>query len=408
MGRDGRGAKSISKSSIEISFQYQGKRCRERIPLPPTTANKRRVENHRAKIVYEISQGTFDYAQVFPNSPRAAKYAFPGQTADTVAAYLESWFKVKKTQIAASTARDYNSMIFNLLIPKFGKLRLPELKRSDIKEWLATIDDQQEKKVSNKRLANIQSCLRSALADAVDDERLTTNPLFDYTFERAEAPRDADHADPFDAEEQAAIIAKARDPQLANFFQFAFWTGLRSSELIALNWGDIDWKRGVVSVRKALTRAAKGVTEDTKTKAGRREVLLLEPAMAALMAQKAHTFLANDAVFHNPGWRGRESGRWKGDDQIWEAWGTTLRRAKVRYRNPYQTRHTYASMMLSAREHPMWVAKQMGHSDTTTLMRNYARWMPSSDPEAGRKAVAMFSAPMLAGSCHSDGKSGQM
>ncbi|WP_250533947.1 site-specific integrase [Caballeronia sp. AZ10_KS36] len=392
MGRDGRGVKPISKSSIEITFIYKGKRCRERIPLPPTAANLKRAEHHRAAILYEISRGTFDYAQVFPNSPRAATTELAGQTAETVAAYLERWLEIKKTQIAASTHRSYHSIIFGQVIPRFGKMRLAELRRAHLKEWLATIDDQQKKKVTNKRLANIQSCLRSALSDAVADEILDVNPLAGFTFERNEAPREQDHADPLDADEQAAVIAAARDPQIANLFRFAFWTGMRTSELIALDWSDVDWQRGTVRVRKAMTRAAKGTAEDTKTLAGRRDVKLLGPALAALEAQKAHTLLANGAVFHNPGWRGGESGRWKGDDQIWEAWRTTLKRAGVRYRNPYQTRHTFASMMLSAGEHPMWVARQMGHSDTTSIMRNYGRWIPSSNPDAGGKAVAMFSA----------------
>lgn len=391
MGRSGRGVKPASKSSIEITFVYRGKRCRERIPLPPTAANLKRVDQHRSAILYEISRGTFDYAHVFPNSPRAAEFSDAGSSRETLASYLERWLDVKKTQIAASTYRDYRGIILNLVIPKFGmKIRLGQLRRSHIKEWLATIDDQQKVKITNKRLANIQSCLRSALADAVDDELIDSNPLAGFTFERNEAPREEDHADPLDADEQALIIAKARDPQIAHLFQFAFWTGLRTSELIALNWDDVDWTRGIVRVRKAMTRAAKGAAEDTKTLAGRRDVKLLAPALSALTAQKAHTLLAGGAVFHNPGWRGRESGRWKGDDQIWEAWRTTLKRAGVRYRNPYQTRHTYASMMLSAGEHPMWVARQMGHADTTMIMRNYGRWMPSADPNAGGKAVEKF------------------
>jgi integrase len=40
-----------------------------------------------------------------------------------------------------------------------------------------------------------------------------------------------------------------------------------------------------------------------------------------------------------------------------------LKAANIPYRNPYQTRHTYASMMLSAGENPMWVASQMGYKD---------------------------------------------
>ncbi|MFD1557169.1 site-specific integrase [Paraburkholderia silviterrae] len=194
----------------------------------------------------------------------------------------------------------------------------------------------------------------------------------------------------------AGVIAAARDPQIANLWQFMFWTGMRTSEVIALDWGDVDWQRETIRVRKAMTRAAKGVAEDTKTVAGTRDVKLLAPAMAALLAQKAHTFLEGNAIFHSPGWRGRGAGHWKDDHQIWDAWKSTLKKAKVRYRNPYQTRHTYASMMLSAGEREIWVAKQMGHSDTTSIMRNYGRWIPSSDPNAGGKAVALFASKMLA------------
>ncbi|WP_213306089.1 Arm DNA-binding domain-containing protein [Paraburkholderia sacchari] len=408
MGRDGRGVKPASKSSIEISFVYEGTRCRERIPLPPTAANLKKAENHRAAILYEISRGTFDYAQVFPNSKRAAESSFKGQSIETVAAYFERWLEIKKTQVAASTGRDYRQIIFSLVIPKFGKKRLPELKRADIKEWLASIDNQRTKKITNKRLKNIQSCMRSALQEAVDDEILDTNPLAGYTFTRNEPPRDDDHADPLDAEEQAAVIAHARDPQIANLFQFAFWTGLRTSELIALNWDDIDWKRGVVRVRKAMTKAAKGAVETTKTAAGRRDVKLLAPAMDALIAQKQHTYLAGEAIFHSPGWRGRGAGRWKDDHHIYDAWRSTLKRAKVRYRNPYQTRHTYASMMLSAGERELWVANQMGHADTTSIRRNYGRWIPAADPEAGGKAVEKFAKTVLSQSCLSDGKSTEM
>ncbi|MGR6737318.1 hypothetical protein ACU2GK_14570 [Pseudomonas chlororaphis] len=71
-------------------------------------------------------------------------------------------------------------------------------------------------------------------------------------------------------------------------------------------------------------------------------------------------------------------------------WLPALRKAGVRYRRPYQTRHTYASMMLSAGEHPMWVASQMGHKDWTMIARIYGRWMPSADVDAGGRAEALF------------------
>jgi integrase len=106
-----------------------------------------------------------------------------------------------------------------------------------------------------------------------------------------------------------------------------------------------------------MTEASKGGAEISKTAAGRRAVKLLGPALAALKAQKGHTFSAGDEVFQNP----RTLKRWAGDGPIRKTmWGHAVKKAGVRYRRPYQTRHTYASMMLSASEHPMWVAQQIG------------------------------------------------
>jgi integrase len=64
------------------------------------------------------------------------------------------------------------------------------------------------------------------------------------------------------------------------------------------------------------------------------------------------------------------------------------RRAGVRYRNPYQTRHTCASTLLSAGENPMWVAQQMGHADWAMIRKVYGRWIPEVDPGTGEKIAA--------------------
>jgi len=126
--------------------------------------------------------------------------------------------------------------------------------------------------------------------------------------------------------------------------------------------------------------------DGTKTDASRREVKLLPPALAVLRLQKALTFLKSAEVFQN-----RTSDRWTGDQVIRDRmWTPALKRAKVRYRKPYQTRHTYASMMLMAGENPLWVAKQMGHTDAALTLKRYGRWIASDMPDAGNKAVAAW------------------
>lgn len=382
MGRNGTGVRAASESSIEIDFTYQGKRCRERIALKPTPANLKRAERHRAAILDAIEKGTFDYTTTFPNSKRAAQHALQPGDAMTVESYLSAWLDQQAHIIKASTLLDYRKTILYQIIPAFGALRLSDLKRPNIRDWC------QKLTCSNKRIANILSPLRVALQDAMQDELIDTNPLFGWTWQRKEAPAREDDIDPFSAEEQAAILA-ALDGHGRNLIQFAFWTGLRTSELIALQWGDIDKRRGIIKIQRALTQAA-DEDETTKTRAGRREVKLLAPALAALEAQKPLTYLRPDnRIFLNP----RTGEPWEGDQAIRKTlWTHALKRAGVSYRRPYQTRHTYASMMLTAGESPMWVAAQMGHADWGMIRRTYGRWIPDAAPEAGQKAVALFAA----------------
>jgi len=379
MGRGGRGVRAVSDSSIEITFMYRGVRCRERITLKPTATNLKKAELHKAAIEHAISIGTFDYSVTFPRSPRAAKFA-PETSRETLSGFLIRWLNAKEQHVASSTFDGYRKLVTLRLIPALGDTMLVDLKRKAVRDWLNTLE------VSNKTLRNIQSCLRSALNDAAEEELLELNPLAGWTYSRKAGPPKEDDIDPFSPDEQQKILA-VLSGQARNMIQFALWTGLRTSELVALNWGDIDWQREEVMVRRAMTQASKGKAETTKTAAGRRRVKLLRPALEALNAQKAHTFQANAEVFQNP----RTMKRWTGDGPIRKTmWMPAMTKSDVRYRRPYQTRHTFASMMLSAGEHPMWVAKQMGHTDWTMIARVYGRWMPSADTEAGSKAERLW------------------
>ncbi len=120
---------------------------------------------------------------------------------------------------------------------QFGGKLLHALTRNDVRIWIATLE------CSNKRIANILSPLRAALQDAYLDDLIQANPLHGWTYKRNDPPAKTHHIDPFTDEEQADIIAAAAGP-IKNQCVVFFWAGLRTSELIALEWADIDWKTG--------------------------------------------------------------------------------------------------------------------------------------------------------------------
>jgi integrase len=375
MGRDGSGVKAASATTIEITFTYNGIRCRERIKLKPTAANIAKAERHRAAVLHAIANGTFVYEVTFPGSKNIAK--FTDKPTLTVEKYLNDWLAGKQPQIKSSTYNDYAKTI-RLINAQFGTMQLTDLKRKPIAEWAGSLG------CSNKRISNLISPLRAALTDAVHHELIDTNPIAGWTYKKIMPPKSSD-VEPFTKDEQDLILANLTG-QGKNMIQFAFWTGLRTSELIELEWGDIDWVRGIVRVERAKTQYA-DQAETTKTKSGERDVKLLPPALSALIAQKAFTFLQDGKVFHNP----RTNTPWAGDQPIRKTlWIPALKKAGIRYRRPYQTRHTFASMMLSAGEPLAWVSKQLGHSNVLMTAKVYATWIPDSQPEAGLKAVQLF------------------
>lgn len=361
---------TVNGNSIRISFQWQGRRCRETLPLAPTAPNLKHAGALLRRIKDEIALGTFDYAAHFPQSSRA------GRSVTTVADALDAWLDGHRLHITAGTRREYRKSIDRHLVPRIGSVRLVDLRKTDCKRLQAELAEA----LSAKSVNNTLIPLRRMLADALEDDAIDRDPMANVPSLRVQT----EEPDPLTPDEAATVLAALPGGQVRNLYRFALWTGMRPSELIALEWGDVDLRSGVVRVRRARVR---GEVKATKTAAGRRDVLLLPEARAAIEAQRAHTQLAGGVVFINP----RTGRPWRSDKAMREThWDQALRRAGIRARTPYQCRHTFASWMLSAGENPVWVARMMGHSSPTMTFRVYGRWIPAADPHAGERAAALL------------------
>lgn len=255
-----------------------------------------------------------------------------------------------------------------------------EISPGDLRNWLAGL------RLTTKRVRNILTPLRNVLDDAVADELLEFNPLDRIKLVKVlarESRKSEYDADPFSIDEILAILNTCDGPE-RNFWKCAFGSGLRTSEMIALDWAHLDFVHFRIGVRKAQVE---GVIKEPKTQAGERDINMLHAAYEALNAQKQYTFLPGTRVFLDP----RYDLPWAGDRPLYFRWGRILRRAGVRYRNPYQTRHTFASTLLACGVPALYVAKQMGHRDTEMVNRHNGRWIEQGcDPEARAKIVAFF------------------
>lgn len=353
---------TIRGNSAVLAFTYQGKRCRETLPMPPTKSALKQLQQKRQAILYEIRNGIFDYSKHFPLSKKAKAFRQGRADQYTIQEALKDWLKRNEPNYELSTLHGYNSAIFHHLIPQFGALKIADLSVIQVKEWLAKLT------CSNKRKNNILIPLRRLYEEMYLEGIIDKNPL-DRIKNLTVTAREPE---PFTLDEIEKILGQLAG-QERNLIQFAFWSGLRTSELIALCWQDIDFENNRFYVRRAKVR---GIIKGTKTSAGARAVILQDQAKQALLNQYTYTGAANEVVFHDS----RKNQAWKNDQSIRKiVWTPALKKAVVKYREPYQTRHTFASMLLSNGVNPMKVTEQMGHKDWGMIRKVYGRWIPSAD-----------------------------
>lgn len=356
MDRKYRGV-SARGNRIQISFTFNGERCREVWPKEPTDKNLKEAHQFRETILTQITLGVFDYERTFPNSAKAQQMSPNRGDKITIEEALNQWLRVHKKRIARSTERDYASALREHLIPTFGHLSLTELKASDIRKWIASLT------ISNKRINNVLVPLRAVYNEALEDEIVAKSPLTGIKNLKVVTRE----PNPFNEREIKAILNELEGND-RNLIQFAFETGLRTSELIALRWEDIDFDKQRVYVRRAIVR---GLEKETKTRAGTRTVELSEVALEALSNQLQLKRVLLEQVFYDT------HTELKLDDQKIrkKIWKPALEKACIDYREPYQTRHTFASCHLSKGKPIIWVSMQMGHSNPNMTTNKYARWI---------------------------------
>ena len=355
-----------NNSSISISFTYNDVRCRETVKVKPTKSALKEMSRKRDAILYEIEFGSFDYLKHFPNSKRAKSLASTKANTITIKEMINEWFKRTQDQWEYSTKRGYISKITNHIEPSFGHILVTEFKPSMFKDWGATATNKRNKKpLTGKTKNEVRSILRSAFQELYMDEIIDGNPIdrinrFKHIKKEPE---------PFTAEEREKILTQMTG-QVRNLYEFAFWTGLRTSELLGLRKCDVDISRKVIFVRKAIVH---GKEKTTKTRSSIRTHKLNSSAFEALINQLKLSSKEQDRVFLNP----KNNQPWRDDRQIYnQHWCPAVKKSGVKYRTQYNTRHSYASSLLSQGEIPAKIASQLGHSNTQTTLNNYARWIP--------------------------------
>lgn len=371
------GGVEVRETSIRIHFTLDGKSQKRTLktngkPVLPTPGNIKYAHRMADEIRQRIKFGTFQLADYFPDDATSGH-------ATTVADRIDLWVKLQVDK-APSTVRGYQ-VAADWWKAQLGGKPIKALVHSDILSALAT-----EPTWSGKTRNNKVSVLRQALQLARRDGVISTDPLAGLEAASHQSPE----PDPFTVPEAEQIVAALRErhnDQIAHYFAFKFFTGLRTSESLAVRWEHVDWPSQTITISEAIVDGEHLKRTKTKTV---RQVQLNTRALDVLRAQKQHTFLHPDGwIFPDPKTGKRWVDDWTPRRMYWEP---ILKKLGFRYRSPYQTRHTYATMLLMAGVTPAYAARQMGHS-VQMFLKTYARWI-----DGGQNALEMGKLESLLGS----------
>lgn len=303
--------------------------------------------------------------------------------------------RVDMNDMAFSTCQDYRRILKSVWRPKIGT----ELFESIVYSRLAGVLAKHTR--NKKTYNNVASAIRCAFAYGYKDHPEKHNPAVGITTFRI-TKKDRLPIDPFAIQEAERVITESHaefGQAHGNFEEFRFFTGLRQSEQLALSAPDCDLDNGRITITKARVRGR--VKDRTKTREDReielcgralevlkRQMALRERLVAAGKTQHQFVFFQDDgAPIANLSY---PYDRWRYVFEKLEK----CEKTKLRYREPYNARHSYISWRLMAGHNVLRVAQEDGHS-AATMFSTYAAWIKrTKDSDVEAIVAAMECSPV--------------
>ncbi len=254
---------------------------------------------------------------------------------------------------------DYRRSLETYIIPLFAGRKLADVERSDVRRLVKGLEDRGLAPASVvKNLAPI----RAMFAGAVDDDLLRSNPCAGVRVNpRRGNVEEEPEAKAMTQTELASLLAEIPERWLL-LFELLAKTGLRISEALGLDWGDVDFGKLTLRVRRQYYR---GDLRQLKTHSGRRD-LPLSPGLARRL-WKAQS--ASGPVFAT------RDGKRLADRNVRRVLDAAGMRAGVEWVHFHTFRHTCASMLFDSGKNIRQVCDWLGHSDPAFTLRTYVHLM---------------------------------
>jgi len=251
--------------------------------------------------------------------------------------------------------------------------------------------------LSRSHVRNIVVPLREMFNHAIDDGLSVANPaarVGRFNYRRGDSKK----VEPLTREEVATLLSTTREkmPQDYPVLLFAFRTGARAGEIVAVAPMDLDFNSRFVQIRRNSSR---GVITTPKNGKGRRVDMSLQltnvlheyvakkkaDALTREMTKPVDERRAADevlnAVMESPLFARRDGRPLDPNDLRRQIFYKALACAGIRRVRFHDARHTFASLLLQGESLP-YVKDQLGHSSIQMTVDVYGHLIPGFNKQA--------------------------
>lgn len=338
------------RGGIEIRWQFKGRPISRFINKTPTQTNLEDAARQRKKFIELCKLGHYEEETTISMTFH--------EVATEMLAYKATRLKQSTLDSMLNKLNSHWESLFEMSI---DEIKLTHIRTAEKK--LA----KRKKPLSAKTIKNSLSDLRQVFNYAYDEEIIEENPCLKIKPPKVQKPP----IDSFSKDEKEAILA-ALKPKFRLFYLFMLDSGMRTGEVQGLQWSDI--QQDYASVERSIYQ---GEASTTKTHQAR--MVLLSPRTVALIKEmKKERFKDKSKWIFSPR---NTTLPYAVDRSLTMQFKAACKNSGVRYRRPYQCRHTYATLALRAGVTPITVAKQIGDR-LETMQKNYADVMTENNDRA--------------------------
>ncbi len=300
--------------------------------------------------------------------------------------WMDFWYQTYcKNTLKESTQATYEQRIYKQIIPKIGHHLLNQINTGTLEKFYAQLKsngrlvkrDIYGSGLSNSVIRSIHAHCRAALEKAVAEKLILRNPAIGCKL----PSKKSSEVEILTPEEMQKLLYQAQIDGFYEMFTLDLATGLRRGELIGLQWKDIDFEKGTLSVnRQVRFTKSKLIIASPKSKASIRTIILPQPVLDMLAEYKKTV----DSIWLFPSPVKQEDVP-RDPTACRKAFSKILDRAGCKHVPFHALRHTFASHAFHYGMDVKTLATTIGHESVETTLNVYAHSSEQMKREAARR-----------------------